>query len=312
MLSMIIDTDIGTDIDDALALALAAKSGEAQLKAVTTVSGDTAARARIARHLLALCGLENVPVAAGLRTPGETGAPPRPPQYLPAEMDGEAPREDAVELILAAVRAEPEITIVTLGPLTNLAACIEREPQTMHRAKLVLMAGMVTAAFPEGNVASDPEAARTVLAAENEKRLVGLDVTAGCELEDGAARALLDRAAPLNACLYRMLRLWKQKVLAPILRQWGEAPEGDDYPASAGMHDPMAVAAALWPGLFRFQKAYVLVETQGTVARGLTLAQVNPFRGCRPTGYNADVAVRADEKAILARLTAALETNTEI
>lgn len=302
-----IDTDVGTDIDDALALVLAAHYVAPRLKAVSTVSGNTAARARIAMKLLQLCGVSQIPVFAGLPLPSEADGPVElPAQYL-TEMDLYSPREDAVNGILKAAGDNENLTIVTLGPLTNIAECIRRDRAVMSHVKLVMMSGMVTAAFPEGNVAADPESAAVVFDAEIPKVMVGLDVTAECRLTD--TEELVSLPAPLNHYLLRMFQLWKKDVLGPILSGWGKQVSGWSYRAEAGMHDPMTVAAALWPELFVTEPALIRVETQGAIARGLTLRQKNPF--CREDigACNVELVVEANCEIILARMRAALKNN---
>lgn len=307
MKTILIDTDIGTDIDDAIALVFAAKSG-LQIAAVTTVAGDTTKRAKIAMHLLRLCGLERVPVGAGLAGSLQKETPS---QYW-NDMEAYQPHTDGVKVILDTVAAHPDITIVTLGPLTNLAACIRQAPELMKQAQLVMMCGMITAAFPEGNIHADPEAAETVFQSPLKKTMIGLDITVKCELKDSDIHQILNVADGPNACLYRMLRRWKRHELAPILRGWGEDVHGSDYPASAGMHDPMAVAYSLWPELFTIRQTGVVVETKGNYSRGLTLEQVNPFRGNHPVGSNIGAAVAVKGQVLMDRFLSVLKSNPPI
>lgn len=285
-----LDTDIGTDIDDALALVFAAKNPAAKIMGVTTVTGNTIARAKIAAYLLGLCGLGDVPVAAG--TGSATATPPC--QFFDC-METTIPLPDAPTLLLETVAQNPGMTIVTLGPLSNIARCIQLAPKTMEKASLVIMGGMVSKPFAEGNIHADPEAAKTVFSFPMAKTMVGLDVTTRCEMADRDIQKVLNIPAEPNATLYKMFKSWKKEVLAPILKSWGQNVTGEDFPASAGMHDPMAVAYALRPDLFSTKKTCVVVETEGIHGRGLTLEQVNPFRGNKPLCEETEVAVGVNE-----------------
>jgi len=129
MRPIVLDTDVGTDVDDAFAIALAAKSPELNLKAVTTVYGDVHLRARMARKLLRLLGAADVPVAAGIDQPLTPGK-----QVYWGGWEGEGfltdedeswPPESrgGVELILEVLDTSPDpVTLVAIGPLTNIAA----------------------------------------------------------------------------------------------------------------------------------------------------------------------------------------------
>lgn len=300
MKKLLIDTDIGTDIDDALALVMAAKSCLAEICGVTTVTGNTAARADIANHLLRLCGRPDIPIAAGTAE-----CTNRPPQYLP-QIQSQAGYPEAVEFILDTVKANPDLTIVTLGPLTNIAKCISCDPKAMRDATLVMMGGMLTKPFPEGNISADPEAARIVFGSAAERVMIGLDVTAALQFRDADLRRVLCENREPHASLYQMLRYWKQDVLGPLLRSWGTVVTGADYPAAAGMHDPITVGFTLWPELFRMRKACVAVETEGRYARGCTLEQVNPFWESKPSGDEISVAQGLDTEQFYKRFLACL------
>ncbi len=144
---IVLDTDIGTDVDDALALALALASPELELVAVTTVSGDTPLRARIAARLLALAGRAAVPVHAGCEMP----LAGRRRLRAGRSRGGGDPRwrsrttfssEPAVEALLRLFRAGDGLELVAIGPLTNIAVALERDPTLARRvARLTLMGG---------------------------------------------------------------------------------------------------------------------------------------------------------------------------
>ena len=188
---ILLDTDIGTDVDDCLALALILASPELRLAAVTTVYGDTLLRARMVMKLLALRGAAGIPVATGAEKPllgrvpvyweGHEG------QGLLDQAD-EARRpvaERAADLIVRRVMAHPgEITLVAIGPLTNVALAFLLEPRVPRAlAGVTIMGGVVGGPgaldlpWTEHNFRSDPEAAHIVLASGAPIKVVPLDVT---------------------------------------------------------------------------------------------------------------------------------------
>jgi purine nucleosidase len=167
---IILDTDVGTDVDDAFAIALAARSPELRLEAVTTVYGDVRLRARMARKLLALLGREDVAVGAGIGQPRTAGKQVywggwEGEGFLSAEDDSlSLDARHGVDLILDILRgaAEP-ITLVAIGPLTNIAAVLLRERSAAPRIReIICMAGTIVPGEEEWNVQCDPEAARIV------------------------------------------------------------------------------------------------------------------------------------------------------
>ena len=170
---IIFDTDIGTDVDDCLALALVLGSPEIRLEAVTCVYGDVELRSRIVAQQLALHGTTGVPIALGARETlmrqraiyweGHEGVGLLHPDGRPAGVVD----EHAVDLIVRTVMAHPgEITILAIGPLTNIALALSREPRIAQAAAgFVLMGGVArgpdTLRLPvaEHNIVCDPEAA---------------------------------------------------------------------------------------------------------------------------------------------------------
>src|SRR5580704_5424607 len=137
-MKFIIDTDIGDDYDDILTLAVALASPEIDLVGVTTVVGNAALRARLTRRFLNLAGREDIPVAVGATI--QTGAPfthRRWAQGGPA-LTGDEP--DAVDFLLEQIGAQPgEVTLLAIGPLTNLAAALARDPATFRQLERIVL-----------------------------------------------------------------------------------------------------------------------------------------------------------------------------
>ncbi|MBE1587937.1 nucleoside hydrolase [Nonomuraea angiospora] len=274
MLPLIVDTDTGSD--DAVALLLAAASGLGDVRAVTTVAGNVplATATRNALISLQTAGRPDVPVHEGCESPmtralstaqhvhGQDGMGDL---DLPDPL-GAAEREHAVDVLLAAPRRLPgELTLVTLGPLTNLAAALLRDRDLLRRYRHVYcMAGAAdlwgnVSATAEFNVWVDPEAARVVLQAATPDQVtwIGWDVSRRDAVMTPADQLRLERiGTPMATFAHRVNRTvaeWARDVTGL---------SGYDLP------DPVAMAVALRPELaVERERAYVDVAL-GDEARG--------------------------------------------
>ncbi len=251
---VLIDTDIGDDIDDAFALALALCAPEIDLQGVTTVFGDTTLRARLAKHLLRVFGRDDIPVAAGLSTPMQvrhrpSGVPqaaiPHPCENLPISA------YSGTELITLKALAHPgQLTLLCIGPLTNIATALTHEPRLFLAIRnIVMMGGTSGPPLPEWNVRSDARAAQIVLAAGIPVTLIGWNITSRCQLQSGDIERLRSHASPQVQLLYHLMSVWRRH------RPRWHSP----YPY---LHDPLTIAALCAPHLFRFEEmtARVLVD----------------------------------------------------
>src|SRR5208337_1502497 len=146
---VIIDTDIGDDIDDAFAIALAVRSPELEILGVTTTFGDTEARARIADRLLGEAGRAKIPVLAGAPTKISNVMSQR--RYGQSGPFAKASRGSAVDFILEQIRKYPgQITLVGIGPLMNVGALIDKDAATFRRLKrVVIMGGSIECGYGE-------------------------------------------------------------------------------------------------------------------------------------------------------------------
>ncbi|EYR65050.1 nucleoside hydrolase [Actinotalea ferrariae CF5-4] len=301
---VVIDTDPG--IDDALAIMLAFASPELDVRAVTTVGGNTglANTTENALRLLHLLDRDDVPVAAGADVPlvrrdsraDETthGVDGFGGVQLPAAPRGADPR-GAVQLLVDAVEASDRpVTIIALGPLTNVAALIAARPDVAARLeRIVLMGGgarvlgnMTPAS--EFNIWFDPEAAARVFAAGIPITMVGLDVTHQALTAPGDWDPLrADDAGPVARAVLGMVDYYTQYHLARV---------GTD---STAQHDSLAVAVAIRPDLVTTRAVHVDVEYVGTLTRGMTVVDLDGVGGLAPT---ADVALQVDADAFNALL----------
>jgi inosine-uridine nucleoside N-ribohydrolase len=249
---VLLDTDIGDDIDDALALALILQSPELDLRGVTTVHGDAHTRALLVCRLLQAEGRPEVPVAAG--------APSRAlPDYHGQMQYGLRPcfrhrpeKLSAVEFLYKELKAHPgELTLLALGPLTNVAKLMQQHPDCKPWIKrIVLMGGAVRVGYDgkppavaEWNIKSDVKAARAVFRAGVPLVVAPIDAAVGVEL-DGPQRARLFRArTPLTKQLQAHYQLW-----------------GKPTPT---LFDPVAVALCIDERFFRMADLRLEVDDQG-------------------------------------------------
>ena len=299
---LILDTDIGDDVDDALALAIALRSPAIDLLGVTTVYKNTGLRAQLAKRLAIVFGRPDLIVCSGAGMPlvNQVDCTEIPPQWTALD---ETARADtlyssihAVDFILETVASHPDLTIVTVGPLTNIALCIQKNPALMRQTRIVVMGGMTTNAYRESNIACDPEASRAVFESGADITLVSLDTTISCKLEKADMRRILESDRPDLHFLANLMEIWRDTFYAGFLRQWGKKIE-NKFDFGVGMHDPMTVIYTLAPHLFTIKAAEILVETSGEYTRGVTVDSMNVFLGT-PTGQNCHLVVKADQTAI--------------
>ncbi|TDE40530.1 nucleoside hydrolase [Nonomuraea mesophila] len=269
MKKLLLDCDPG--IDDALALALIAGSPSVHLTGITTVGGNvdlelTTANALALREFLRLGDVPVTPGSAGALLPRTVrashvhGAGGLGDARLPAAERGPS-HGHAADFIVETLRAAPgEITLVAIGPLTNLALAVRREPRVVEWARdLVIMGGSFTRGnynpAAEFNMLADPEAAAIVFDAGWTVTMMGLDVTLTAMVTTG----VLDRMRALG-------RLGRD-LLEPAARSYGRVT-AEGGPA---IHDACAVAYVLDPSLFTCVPAVVNVETAGRYTRGMTV-----------------------------------------
>ena len=274
--------DVDTGIDDALALLLALRSPELDVVGVTTVAGNVALPdvLRNTRHVLDTAGATSVPVAAGaaapLVRPLTTATFFHGPHGL-GDVDVPEPTrapvaEPAAQLLcrLAAEYRE-QLTVIATGPWTNIALASRLDPEFAGNLRqLVLMGGAVTVPgnvtpVAEANVYNDPEAAHMVLASGATPLLIGLDVTLQAlwrpAHQEAARQRVREQPAPDPVAR-----------LAVDLLEWYLRADLAAGLAGSPLHDPVAVAAAMWPALFTLEPRHVSVELASKLTRGQTVA----------------------------------------
>jgi purine nucleosidase len=277
---VVLDTDIGDDIDDAFALALALQSPELQILGVTTTFGDTELRARLVDRYLSSIGRSDIPVAAGLATPHTNVFTQA--DYAMREPDRHHP--DAIAFLLDQIRRHPgQITLIGIGPLTNVQAAIERDPETFHKLKrVVIMGGSIYRGYDgkegvrhqpdaEWNIKCDPAGAKALLASGVPVVMMPLDST---QVHLGAAdwHAIFDHPSPLT------------DQLALLYKEWVANSEG--HWITATLFDPVAVTYSFRPDLCPAKPMRIEVDDKGFT---------RPVDGAP----NASVCLRSNESGFL-------------
>jgi inosine-uridine nucleoside N-ribohydrolase len=215
---VILDTDIGDDIDDAYALTLALHSPQFEILGVTTAWGDTALRAKLAGRLLSVDGAKNIAVYAGIPTHSKNNFS----QRAWAAAGAVSSRGDAVDFLLAQARRYPhQVTLIAIGPLTNLGAAIDRDPASFRLLnRVVLMGGSIHCGYgdprvipppppqPEYNIAMDAAAARKLLASGVPIFMMPLDSTQW-KLDDGKLAQVAARSTPATDALLVLTTEWR-------------------------------------------------------------------------------------------------------
>jgi inosine-uridine nucleoside N-ribohydrolase len=241
-MKVVLDTDIGTDIDDAWALGYALKSPSFDLLGVTVTDADTSQRARLACKLLYRLGRTDVPVAVGRKT---AAIPPDRVDYQftwAEDFQAYKPVDTpAAEFLADIIRRNPgEITLIAVGPLQNIGDLVRLHPDVVRLVKrVVLMSGSIgpnawsSAPMAEWNVKLAIPEAQAVYSAGWPLTTVPLDSTTYMRLEDQERETLRKTRTPLVVSLEALLRLWAS---------------GPD--SRMTLHDQMALAEAQLPGRF--------------------------------------------------------------
>jgi purine nucleosidase len=299
---VIVDTDLslgapGSEIDDGLALAMVVAEPGLDLQAVTTVSGnvDSARAASLTLDVLRRLGVEDVPVLTGAMSALCDPRPRSPRGPADARHAGGvvgATGYAAPEIARRIVQSPGEITVIALGPLTNIAVAINLEPRLAGAVKeIVVMGGtyfrdLSWGSLPgEFNFWSDPEAAQVVLRSGAPVRLVGLDVTTQVKLSRADAQGWARGGGAFA-------RYAGECALAWIERLAREYPGDPDTGDSCSLHDPLTVAAAVRPDLLSWQDVHVDIVTHDPLGRGKTV--VDRLDALDHRAANCSLAVGVD------------------
>lgn len=220
---VIIDTDIGDDIDDAFAIALALRSPEIQILGVTTCFGDTQARAKIAERFLGEFGRPDIPVFSG--PPTHTTNMMNQKRYGEYSRFAQANHSNAVDFLLEQIRRNPgEITLVAIGPLTNIGPLIDKDVETFRKLKrVVMMGGSIERGYgdlysakppapqPEWNILNDIPSAQKLFESGVPLYVMPLDSTQ-LKLDEVKREYLFRHTVPQTDSLVILYHLWGQQT----------------------------------------------------------------------------------------------------
>lgn len=271
---IILDTDIGDDLDDAFALALALSSPRVQLLGVTTAWGDTGLRARLAARFLAETGHSSIPVAAGPATQANSVFTQR--QWAEAWPAKTWP--DGIDFILDQIRRYPgQITLVSIAPFSNVGALIDRDPAAFRKLKrVVIMGGSFNRGYgdlgylpghgpsPEYNILMDIPAAKKLFTSGVPLSVMPLDSTQ-LKLDEVMRDTLFSQGTKTTDALALLYHQWTASTLNP----------------TPTLFDAMAVAQVIDPSLCPATPMHVDVDDKGYTRAG-------------PGAPNANVCLKSD------------------
>lgn len=299
---LILDTDPGDDIDDAYAIAFACRHPGIDLRAVTTVYGDTVERSRLARSVLVAGGRGDIPVSAGCagglsvrHTKGLDKLTDRSGfnQAGLGRSEADLPPADhrhAADLIIDTVMAgDGDVVVATIGAMTNLAMALVKEPRLRQRIpRIVAMAGEFERGFAEWNIACDPVAAEIVFRSGIPIEVTPWTIGWICTMTQSEVDGFCAGGDALR------------EVVATCTRRWMDAHPGN----RPHLYDPVAVAALLDPSLCTWQSGTVTVETNGVATYGFTTLARGEGPHRVQVGVDRDRAMAAILAGISARSSA--------
>jgi purine nucleosidase len=272
---IIIDTDIGDDVDDAFAVALALRSPELEILGITTTFGDTETRAKLLDRMLGEVGRPDIPVAVGATTSANNRFTQR--RYAEAGHFARASHPKAADFILEQIRRYPgQITLIAIGPLVNLGALIDKEPETFRKLRrVVLMGGSIYRSYgdvgyfpPHGpqaewNILNDVPSAQKLFASGVPLYVMPLDSTQ-VKLDELKRALLFQSGTPLT------------DALTLLYHQWGQE--------TPTLFDVMTLAYILDPKVCPVQPMRIRVDEKG-------------FTRVEPGAANAEVCLDSDSDA---------------
>lgn len=259
---VILDTDIGGDIDDTWALALLLKSPELDVKLVVSDMGDTVYRAKIIAKMLETAKRTDIPIGIGVRQTEDAG--PQAPwvaDYNLEQFPGTVHQDGVAALIDTIMNAPAPMTLICIGPMPNIKVALEREPRIAQRARFVGMHGSVRLGYggkstpaPEWNVVGDVAAARSVFTAQWPMTITPLDTCGLVTLSGQKYRRIADATDPLTRAVIENYRIW---------RKAGDPNATDTEEASSVLFDTVAIYLAFAQELVTLEELPLVVTDDG-------------------------------------------------
>ncbi len=268
---VILDTDIGDDIDDTWALTLLLKSPELDLKLVTTDFRNTLYRAKIVARLLEVAHRTDVSVGIGIKQ-ADTEGPQAPwvKDYDLAKYPGKVYQDGVKALIDTIMNSPSKVTLICIGPAPNIKAALEREPRIAERARFVGMYGSVRRGYdgkrtpePEWNVKSDAPAARLALTAPWDVTITPLDTCSLVRLKEAKYAAVLKSKDSLVQAMIENYRIW-----------CGKNPERAEK-ASSTLFDTVAVYLAITEDFLEMERVGIRISDDGSTVEDPNGKQMN-------------------------------------
>lgn len=266
---ILLDTDIGSDIDDVLALTYLLNKPEAELLGITTVSGNADKRAQLAKTICGREGRKNISVYKGFSNPIiNKQKQPNAPQAKVLEKNYKINKypNKAIEFLKNTIDEYPnEVTLVTIGPLTNIAYLFNIYPQISKKIKKIVMMNGVFFTCPyethkaEWNAYLDPIASKIVYNNIHniDNLIVGLDVTTKCQIEVNECIDKFEIYQGASKTIIKALKVWKEEF------------------NTVTFHDPLAIASIFKPKLINTERGVVEVELESKRLGGLTYWENN-------------------------------------
>lgn len=254
---VILDTDIGDDIDDTWALAMLLGMPELDVKLIVTDYGNTPQRTRLVAKILQQVGRTDIPIGTGVKTADE----PLPQQRWVGDFDLATYRgqvhADGVGALIDAIHAQPGVVIIAIGPVPNLKEALRRDPRIAHKARIVCTGGRIYKGFENGgmpaadwNVRADAASWQAMVAAPWSITTSPLDASAELVLRGGHYAAVAQSQHPLARIVNENYQLWAYR---------------DRYPADASsiLYDTAAVYLAHSEELARVETRTLVVDDRG-------------------------------------------------
>ena len=280
---IIIDTDIGDDIDDAFAVALALSGPEFDIVGMSAAFGDTVTRAKMLDRMLGELGRSDIPVAQGAPANVNLNAFTQ-RRYAEGGSSTRATHPASVDFILDQARKYPgQVTLVAIGPLPNIGAAIDKDPAGFRKLKrVVIMGGNIKtlldpygvaapiAPHPEWNIKNDIVSAQKLFAAGVPLLVMPLDSTANLKLHEVARTAVLAHGSMMT------------NILAGLYYEWSASTRSP----TPTLYDPMTIAALLEPSLCPLTPMHISVDDAGNTKE-------------TPGAPNAQVCLKSDADSFL-------------
>ncbi len=275
--AVILDTDIGDDIDDTWAIVALLNSPELDVRLITTSVGDTELKAKLVAKLLQTAGRTDIPIGIGL----PVGKTPCPQQgwvenFNMSAYKGTVHKDGVEALIETVMKSDKPITIIATGPLPNIAAALQRQPAIAKKAKYIGMQGSIRKGYngedgpvPEYNVKASPKEAQKVFEARWDKTITPLDTCGIVKLEGEKYQKVYQSDAPLAKALMEAYKVWLTKV------DWLDRNTVDPTKASTIVYDTVAVYLAVSRDLVKMETLPIRVTDTGRTQIDATAGVVN-------------------------------------